>query len=317
MKTIAGFLRLVRIANLLMIALSVSLFYYFLIVPNHEFQLGTKLLPFTTFDFVLFVFSLVLVAAAGNIINDYFDFELDKEYKPERPLPQAIFSLDTAMYMHAAFAFAGIGLGFYLGYGYNYTKVGYFYIITVLLLYVYSSYLKKMALVGNVVVAALTGFVFVLLMLFEVNFLNTIHFEFAERSVNILKQAVVFYAGFAFLTNLVREIVKDIEDREGDADYNIQTLAVLYGETFAKAIAVLVLLVMIGGLGYFMKGFWDMKAMKEFFYLLSLVVFPSLAVIVLLLLAKEKKQFALVNLLLKAIMLFGILSIPVFYYFNA
>lgn len=311
-----AFFRLIRFYNLLIIALGLSLFYYFLIVPNHEFQLGTKLLPFTKIDFVLFVLSIVFVAAAGNIINDYFDFELDKEYKPERPLAKGAFSLDTAMYMHAAFALAGIGLGFYLGWGYNYFKIGYMYIMAVLLLYLYSSYLKKIALVGNVVIAALTGFVFVLLMMFEVNFLNTVHFDFAERIVNILKQAVVFYGGFAFLTNLAREIVKDLEDREGDEAFNIQTLPVQYGDNFAKAVAALVMFALIGGVGYFMKGFWDMHAMKEFFYLLSLIVFPTFAAIVLLIIAKDRKQYALVNLLLKAIMLFGILSIPAFYYFT-
>ncbi len=316
MKTILGFLKLVRVVNLLMIALSVSLFYYFIVVPNHQFQLSTKLLPFTTTDFVLFVVSLMLVAAAGNIVNDYFDFELDKEYKPERPLPQGIFSLDTAMYMHAAFAFAGIGLGFYLGWGYNYTKVGYMYIIAVLLLYVYSSYLQKVALAGNVVIAALTGFVFVLLMMFEINFLNTVHFDNADNLVILLRQAVVFYAGFAFLTNLAREIVKDLEDMEGDAAFNIQTLPVQFGERVAKAVAALVLLVMMGALGYFIKGFWDARALKEFFYLFALVFIPTLLTLGVLLNAKDKKDFAFVHILLKTIMLIGLLSIPLFYLLN-
>lgn len=316
MKTILAYLKIIRVFNLVIVALSLYLFYHFLIIPNHEFQLHTTLLPFTKTDFILFVLSVVCIAAAGNIINDYFDFELDKEYKPERPLTQGLISLNTAMYLHAILAFAGIALGFYLGWGYNYTQIGYVYIIAALLLYVYSSYLKKIPLVGNVVVAALSAFVFVLLMMFEVNFLNTIHFDLAERVVNLLKQAVIFYGGFAFLVSLAREIVKDIEDKEGDEAYQIDTLAVAYGETFAKAVAVMVILAMLGGIGYFMKGFWDMKVMTAFFYLLSLIVFPSMAAVVLLIIAKERKQFAMVSLLLKVIMVLGILSIPAFYYFN-
>lgn len=316
MKTILAYFKIIRAFNLVIVALSLYLFYRFLIIPNHEFQLHTTLLPFTKTDFILFVLSVVCIAAAGNIINDYFDFELDKEYKPERPLAQGLISLNTAMYLHAVLAFAGIALGFYLGWGYNYTQIGYVYIIAALLLYVYSSYLKKMPLAGNVVVAALSTFVFVLLMMFEVNFLNTIHFDLAERVVNLLKQAVIFYGGFAFLVSLAREIVKDIEDKEGDAAFNINTLAVAYGETFAKAVSIMILLVMLSGIAYFMKGFWDMKVMKGFFYLLALIVFPTMVAIVLLLLAKERRQYALVSLLLKVIMLLGILSIPAFYYFN-
>src|ERR1043165_2526838 len=234
MKSISAFFKLVRGLNLLIIALSVSFFYYLILVPAHNYKLFTNLLPFTNFEFALFVLSILLIAAAGNIINDYFDFELDKEFKPYRPLPSGAFSLDTAMYMHAVCAFAGIGIGFYLGFKANNFKIGYTYIICTLMLYVYSAFLKKMPLAGNLVVSGLTAFVFVLLMLFEVKFLNTVYFENSQYVLDMLLWQVKFYGGFAFLTNLVREIVKDIEDRQGDADHNINTFAVQFGETAAK-----------------------------------------------------------------------------------
>jgi len=234
MNTILSFFKLIRALNLLIIAFSISLFYWLILVPAHHYKLFTGLLPFTTVEFVLFVLSIVFIAAAGNIINDYLDFDLDKEFRPERPLPMGTFSLNTAFYIHAFLAFAGIGLGFYLGYKANSFKIGYIYIICTLILYVYSAFLKKIPLAGNVVVAALSGFVFVLLMLFEVNFLNTIHFEGSKYVLDLLLWQVKFYGGFAFLISLSREIVKDIEDKEGDAEFNVNTIPVQFGDTVAK-----------------------------------------------------------------------------------
>ena len=316
MNSIISFLKLIRAVNLFIIGLSVSLFYYLSLVPAHKFKLFTTLLPFTNFEFVLFVLSILLIAAAGNIINDYFDFELDHEFKPERPLANGTFSLDTAMYLHAAFAFAGIGLGFYLGYRANSFKIGYIYIICTLMLYVYSAFLKKMPLVGNILVSALTGFVFVLLMLFEVNFLNTIYFEGSKYVLDLLLWQVKFYGGFAFLISLAREIVKDIEDKEGDAEHNVNTIAVQFGETVAKIFAIVVLGILLVGLSFFMNGFIAAHAIKEFVYLSVAVIVPVLVAVGLLFFAKEKKQYTRISLLLKIIMLLGILSIPAFYLFN-
>lgn len=305
-----------RIWNLAILALMLVLFYQYIIVPNHLNKLYTKLLPLTGFDFALFVLSVVLVAAAGNIINDYYDFDLDSEYKPHRALPQGLISFNSAFYLHAAFALTGIGIGFYLGYGYGVSQAGYVYILATILLYLYAAYLKKIAFVGNLIVALLTTMPLLLLFLFEVKFLGTVQFEFTPRVSGVLRNAVIFYAGFAFLTNLAREIVKDIEDKAGDEQHGVKTIAVLYGENMAKVFATMVLLIMVAALSYFMKGFWDMNAMKEFFYLLALIVMPTLIAIALLFMANTEKQLALVSGLIKAIMLFGILSMVAFYYFN-
>ena len=316
MKNILSFFKFIRAVNLFIIALSISLFYWLILVPAHHYKLFTGLLPFTTLEFILFLLSIVFIAAAGNIINDYFDFELDKEFKPERPLAQGAFSLDTAMYLHAILAFAGIGLGFYLGYKANSFKIGYIYIICTLMLYVYSAFLKKMPLAGNVLISALSGFVFVLLMMFEVNFLNTIYFEGSKYVLDLLLWQVKFYGGFAFLISLAREVVKDIEDKEGDAEYQVNTIAVQFGETVAKITVAIVLVVLLAGLSFFMRGFIEVHAIKEFVYLSIAVVLPVLVSIVLVFLAKEKKQYSQISLLLKIIMLMGILSIPAFYLFN-
>ncbi len=314
-----AFFRLIRIANLLMIALCLSLFYYLIIVPAHHTKLFTPIVPFITQDFILFVFSVVLIAASGNIINDYFDFELDREYKPNRPLPSGAFTLNTAMYLHGLFAIAGICLGFYEGWQIGNFKIGYVYIICVLLLYLYSAYLKKIPLIGNMVVAGLAAFIFVLLMMFEansLNFLKRIHVVNTDYVMDILLWQLRFYAGFAFLTSLSRELIKDLEDIEGDEAYNIQTLPVHFGMTAGKITAALVLFFLIAGVAYFQQLFLTANAMKQFYYLLFAVQIPVVITFGLLLRAKESKDFRVLSYLLKAIMLLGILSIPAFSLFN-
>src|SRR4051812_10682621 len=101
LKTFSAFLRLIRAVNLLLLALGISLFYFLIIVPVHKDKLGTTLLPFTNVEFLLFVLSILFIAAAGSIISDYYSLQSDKEFKPQRPLPQGAFSLDNALYMHA------------------------------------------------------------------------------------------------------------------------------------------------------------------------------------------------------------------------
>lgn len=320
MKLITSFLRLVRWANLLIIGLSLSFFYYLIIVPVHRNTLFTTLVPFPPGEFVLFVLSVIFIAAAGNIINDYFDFELDKEFKSDRPIASGDVTLDTAMYLHIAFVFAGIGLGFYLGWRNDTIKTGYLYVFAALTLYLYSAYLKKIPLAGNIVIAALSAFVFVLPVIFDAQFLNSIHagnlFENTPYAFSILLAQMRFYACFAFLTSLAREIVKDIEDQEGDAEYRINTLPVEYGENWAKGIAVIVLLVLIAGLVFFMSNFFAANAMKELVYVAVALVLPAVIALVLLVKAKEKKDYGFISNFLKVIMLLGILSIPAFYLLN-
>jgi len=320
MQILSAFFRLVRIWNLSIIALSLSLFYFLVIVPIHNTKLGTTLLPFSHVEFVLFVLSVVLIAGGGNIINDYFDFELDKEFKPERPIASGVISLNSAMYLHMAFVFLGVAIGFYLGWTIDNYKIGYLYVICSLLLYLYSSYLKKIPLAGNLVISTLAAFVFVLPVIFDAVFLNSIHaqslFENTGYAFSIIIWQMKFYAGFAFLTSLAREIVKDIEDKEGDSVYNIQTIAVQFGETTAKITAAIVMLVLLAALVFFMQSFYAVNAKKEFLYVSSGLVVPVLITLSFLLLAKQKNDYARVSTFLKIIMLLGIFSIPAFYFFG-
>lgn len=320
MQKLTGFLKLIRAGNLLIIALSLSLFYYLIIIPVHHNFLQTNLVPFNTMEFVLFVLSVVLLAAGGNVINDYFDFELDREFKPERPLAKGLMSLDNAMYLHMFFVFSGVGLGFYVSWNNSNIHLGYLYVVTALILYVYSAFLKKIPLAGNVVIAGLSAFVFVLLIIFEADYLRLIHaghlFENTPYAFAILLEQMKFYTGFAFTTSLARELIKDIEDREGDGVFKIDTFAVLYGNAAAKWLSVFIMAALFSGLGYYMFVFFRSGAVDDMLYLGIIVALPVIITIALTIMAKQKKDYARISAMLKVIMLLGILSIPAFYLFH-
>ena len=320
MQKLTGFLKLIRAGNLFIIALSLSLFYYLVIIPVHHNILQTALIAFNPREFVLFVLSVLLLAAGGNVINDYFDFELDKEFKPGRPLARGLMSLDKAMYLHMFFVLGGIALGFYLGWINNNLRLGYLYVVTALLLYVYSAFLKKIPLAGNLVVAGLSAFVFILLIIFEADYLRLIHagnlYESTPYAFAVLLEQMKFYAGFAFVTSLVRELIKDIEDRDGDAAYKIDTFAVQYGDTAAKWLSIAMMTGLLVALGYYSYVFYNSGEKMDVLYMVVAVGLPVLVTILLTAMAKQKKDYALVSLILKLIMVLGILSIPAFYSFH-
>jgi 4-hydroxybenzoate polyprenyltransferase len=320
MQKLFDFLKLIRAGNLFIIALSLSFFYYLVIVPVHHNILLTTLVPFGNMEFAMFVLSVVFLAAGGNVINDYFDFEEDKEFKTARPLAKGLMTLDATMYLHMFFVLAGIALGFYLGWTNNNTRLGYLYVVTALLLYVYSAFLKKLPLAGNILVAGLSAFVFVLLILFEANYLRLIHanhlFESTPYAFAVLLAQLKFYAGFAFTTSLARELVKDIEDREGDAAYKIDTFAVSYGNNAAKWLSVVIMTALLGGLMYYLYSFYLTGAMKDMLYLAFAVGIPVLLAIIQTIRAKHAKDYGRISTMLKLVMLLGILSIPAFYIFH-
>lgn len=320
MQKILAFFKLIRIGNLFIMALSLVLFYYCILLSVHRNILHTTLAPFSLREFVLFVLSVVFIGAAGNIINDYYDFELDKAFKPTRPLPSGSISLDYAVYFHALLAFAGIALGFYLGWSVNNYKIGYIYVICVLLLLVYSAFLKRIPLAGNLVVSGLTAFIFVLLIIFEATYLKMIDapnlFENTGYAFGILLWQLNFYGGFALLTSFAREVIKDIEDKDGDEAFNINTFAVAYGETTARIFAFVLLALLLAGLGYFINSFYQARAWLEVLYLAFALVLPLLIIIVLLFLAKVKKDYHRISLMLKTVMLLGVLSMAVFYFLS-
>jgi geranylgeranylglycerol-phosphate geranylgeranyltransferase len=158
----------------------------------------------------------MLGTGAGNAVNDYYDAEIDAVNNPERPIPSGRLSRLGAAFL-AVLLFLGALALTVLFLPPLAVAIGVF---NLFLLVGYSSHLKRMPLVGNVAVAYLTGSAFL----------------FGGAAVGGVEFAVVLFA-LAALTNLGREIVKDVEDLEGDSAEGARTLPVVYGERSALAVA--------------------------------------------------------------------------------
>lgn len=198
-----GLLKVIRTWNLLIIVLAQYGAALFLASGERGFN-------DIFFDRRLFLLSLssILIAAAGYIINDYYDVKIDLINKPTRVVIGKELRRRVAMFFHIIFSFSGIVIGFFLSW-----KIGLINIFSVGMLWLYSNQLKRLPFVGNVSVAMLTGLS-----------IYVVHYIFSEGHT-----LIIAYAAFAFSFTLIREIIKDMEDVKGDTAFGCRTLPVLYG----------------------------------------------------------------------------------------
>ncbi len=191
------------------------------------------------FHFFLLCLSTILIAAAGYIINDYFDTRIDAFNKPNKVLVGHSISRRKAMLLHSILNVVGVILGFYVGYKVGVIKLGLIHVISTGLLWFYSTDFKKQFLIGNLIVALQTALVPFIVVLYEIPPLiskyRTVLIE-SDSNFNHIVMFVSLYAGFAFYTTFIREIVKDMEDIAGDEKFGCRTLPIVYGITNTKKV---------------------------------------------------------------------------------
>ena len=209
--------RLIRWQNLSMLIIIQLLFKYVLF---KNYQITTSL---TTTDFTLLVISIVLIAAGGNVINDLFDLETDKINKPTKVTVNTIFSESQVKLMYALLTFIGIIVGIYLSYKSDNLLTSFYFVAVSILLFLYSSNFKRKALFGNLVVSLLIGFSIILLGVFDVLPNNS------NPNNQLGLTVMLVYAIFATSINFIREIIKDIEDVDGDYSTGMKTLPIIFG----------------------------------------------------------------------------------------
>jgi 4-hydroxybenzoate polyprenyltransferase len=312
-KQILAVFRLVRWLNLLIIILSMYSF-QFCVVGLYLNAAG--LAPTLNWAyFSLLVLSTVLIAAAGNVANGYFDFEMDMEYKPEKAIIGKYISIDTAFALQMGLSVAGVLLGFFLSYHFGNIKLGYVFLSVAALLWMYSQILKKYFLIGNIVVALLSAFVFVLPVLFEAHFMDYFPTDNLVLARRIILSELKWYFLFAFAVSLMREIIKDAEDKEADAAYGMSTLAVVLPRYAVNGIIILLCLGCMVAIGFLQVYFWKYGLKKHLWYALFFLQFPLLTDIISTTQAKDKTDYHNLSVLFKLLMFFGIASLPLFYWF--
>jgi 4-hydroxybenzoate polyprenyltransferase len=271
--TITGLIKLTRFWNLIIIALAQYFTAAFLIAFEKIYDWRLFLLSAST----------TIIAAAGYIINDYYDVKIDLINKPERVVIGKEVARRYALLFHSALSFIGVAIGFSLNW-----KIGVINFFSAFLLWWYSNDLKRQPFIGNFVVALLTGLSI---------FLITILYQMPEPLVGI-------YSIFAFVMTLIREIVKDMEDLKGDDTFGCKTLPIVWGNRKTKFFIYFLMAFLFASVVYINELFQQLPLL----YFVAFLFAPLLFLFTRLVRADTKKDFYYLSQWCKVIMLLGIAS---------
>lgn len=229
-----NFLKLIRWPNLIIIVLTQVLlrhcvFRTFLPVKEYGFALDELY-------FILLVLASILIAAAGNIINDIFDQDIDQYNKPGENLVGRVFSEKKAWLFYYLFNAIGMAAGIFVSLQVRFFWLALVFPVIILVLRDYSVRYKRRPFIGNIVVSLLSALVIIIIWLFELfaQISKPVNFASSLNGISIIHIFVLFYALFAFLASFMREITKDVADAEGDLKGNCRTIPLVYGETYAR-----------------------------------------------------------------------------------
>ncbi|HIP35854.1 MAG TPA: hypothetical protein EYG85_03275 [Crocinitomix sp.] len=315
MRTLYHFLRLVRLLNLLVIILVMIVI-----------QLFLKQDVLQNINFILLIVSTVLIASAGNIINDYFDVKADRINKPKRLIIGKYIKRRWAMVWHWFFNVLGLCIALFIGYKLQNVWMPIIAFLSINLLWFYSVYYKRKSFIGNLIVAFLIGILPLYVLIFNLPIENFIlpdnsNIIYARYFIDI----VALVSALAFLINLIREIVKDIQDVRGDMRLGAQTLPIKYGIKKTKLLVVFI---------FFLTSFvmiiylYKYQTWKEVFYntlmrfnnenptdsdllfygVLALSFIFLLLAVISILIGNQIKNYKIASILLKISMILGVLT---------
>lgn len=305
MKKIGTFFKLVRWPNLLITALMMCLVYHCVI-----------LMP-STAVFTLLVISMVLIVAGGYVINDIFDVETDAINKPNKLIVGKVFSEKQCKIFYWALTIIGLCCALVssiIALGSKFYMIFICMILLAGILYSYSSTYKKKLVVGNVIVSISVAFAVFLPWLFVMLYMteNPLLLRVNENLMTTSLRIVLFYTGFAFLTTLIREIVKDMEDVDGDSKTHCRTIPVVWGTKTATIIVVVLMFLLAGFLirfTIFMKNFSESEIATILIRVTYMGIFATLITFFNIGNAKDaKKAYHLISFTMKFLMLIGVLS---------
>lgn len=311
-----AFLDLIRWKNLVIVVLTMILMRYFIIEPllskmNVVLVSGIGLeesmkLQMPWYDFAILVLATVLITAGGYVINDYFDIKTDLINRGEVLVGTKI-PRRKAILWHSILNITGILSGFYVSLKAGYLWLGALFLLVSGLLYFYSASYKRQFLIGNLVVATLTAMVPMLVVIYEWPAIYRYYQVNAEITPKF--DVILYWVGgfslFAFLTTLTREIIKDIEDFEGDMAYGRNTIPVIIGVNSARIVAIS--LVLITAALLYLVWYFFINDWITFIYLTILIVFPLFSVIYRLTRDVNRRQVHGASNMMKIVMLTGIL----------
>lgn len=304
MKLISSFLQLVRWQNLAFIVLTQVLFYICVYLPLFAHEDHSS--------FAWIVCASVLIAAAGYIINDYFDLNIDQINKPGKNVFNRTIHRRWAIIWHFLLSIAGI-IATALAVGLSKWYLILANVGCVALLWLYSTSFKRRLLIGNVVIALLTAWT-VLILFFTYTEPRQALTGGGTETLKFFRVAFL-YGAFAFISSLIREAVKDMEDLEGDARYGCRTLPIVAGIRTTKIYISVWLVVLIASLIVLQLYVLQLGWWEAVLYSILLVILPLVILFTKLSRATAKKEFEVLSRICKIVMLTGTLSMVFFLFY--
>ncbi len=262
--------------------------------------------------FVLLVLSVLFINAAGYVINDYCDVETDLINKPEKVFITKSISYSQAATCYYCLNILGIILGIMVSLKINSLKFSSIHLAAVGLLWLYAMQLKKKPIVGNIAVVMLSALVMLLPIIYEPIVFYNAENNF-QTQVQIILSVGLIFAAFAMLTQWIREMIKDLQDVEGDKLTGCNTLPIWLSIKSTKIFLSVLIAITLFSVGWFQFHFYVHRKFYPVFNLwnlftIVLIQLPLLVVLVKLWQADKSQQYKVLSTIMKVVMFAGIFS---------
>jgi len=305
-----SYMQLIRWSNLVMLLILVWTMEQWVAVPVLEHGLFSAVLPWWVV--LLLMLSTMLLAAGGYVINDYFDIKIDRINRPDRVIVSTQISKQQAIRIHQVLSIVGTATGLFVAW---YCRSWYLALVMILvpgLLWFYSSSYKRQFIIGNLMIAFLSALPPLTVAMANIGLLHRRYGDIISYSP--IEHDLYIWLGcfslFAFLTTLMREMMKDIEDQQGDRELECHTLPVCMGDWGTKWIITVIGLITIAllvWLGWWVVPYahdWNTLSTR---YVLFGILAPLVGSLCLLWAAKIPSDYRVAQGVMKFTMLMGIL----------
>jgi len=290
------YLRILRPINLLIVLFTLFLFQYVIFVDaiQHLYNI----------NFFLICLSAILITGSGNIVNDIFDVEIDQFNQEKNKLIPQHLSIASAWKLYYFNLVIGFVVSLLVAIRLNKTPWIVLYPLSCLILYYYSGIFKKRFAVGNFVISL---FCALLPWILWIAFIDLLPNDFDPSLKELNRQLLLCYSALIFFTTFYREIIKDIEDIEGDRKFGASTLPIVLGSDMAKWIALTMLCLVPIAVIIYLFAIGNHRVLLDGIYFLIFILAPVIFLIIKTIKAFEKKDFHNLSQQAKLFMFSGIL----------
>jgi 4-hydroxybenzoate polyprenyltransferase len=303
MKKIIPYFQLIRPINLGIIFLTQFIFYFFVLLPTLHHNELKPILNISNFWFLSL--STILIAAAGNVINDIKDVEIDHHNRHQKQIVSKTITINAAWFFYIfLIIFGAYCFGIVCFHTKKLIDFSLFIGLTCIL-YWYSAFFKRSLLMGNLIISTLCTAVILIIYHFE--YQNHFILQKNLESIDKLDNTLMFYSVFAFLSTLIRELIKDCEDIEGDKLHHCNTFPIVFGTKLTKLFIIILAMIFLYFYMSFALTILFTNATIFFYIALISVLIPLLITIFKVFVAKTKEDFGNASRLAKILMLSGIM----------